>query len=132
MALSILAQETDRKEKLLMAFEEHESETRLQPEDKNLKFGFFSRIFDGEAEVNKIGWNSLKLMQKDGRSLGDLLVTPEIAKLSKKGDLLLATLGYRLGQWHLIQIKMIGSPIKDVSGETKVHLSFSTQAFLNP
>lgn len=127
MSATDFSAETARKDQLLTLLEKHEKEIKFKPQDKNLKYGFYDRVFNGVAEVEKVGQSSLRLKRENGRPLGVLLVTPEIADLAKKKDHILAMLGHRMGQWHLMQIRMIGSHVKNGNGEKQMHLSISGQ-----
>lgn len=128
MSASQFAQETVRKEKLLTLLEKHEKTVKFKFRDKKLKFGPYDRIFNGSAEVSKLGKSNLRLKREDGRSLGVLQLSPEIVELAKIGDFLMATLGHRFGHWHLIQVQMIGSSLQNQNGENQIHLSVSPQA----
>lgn len=121
--------ETQRKDQLLTLMERFQQEQKFKPKDRNLKHGFYDRVFNGIAEVEKLGKTSLRLRRESGRPLGVLMVNSEIVKYAKKGDMLLATLGQRNGQWHLINIQMIASRLGIRSGEPNTHLSVSMLAF---
>lgn len=131
MKSTVFDQETQRKDQLLTLLEKHEKAVKFEPQDRALKFGHFDRIFHGIAEVTKVGKSSLRLKRENGRPLGVLIVTPEIVALTRTEDQLMVTLGHRMGQWHLMQIQMIGSLLNGRGGESQMHLSISRQNFLN-
>jgi hypothetical protein len=115
--------ETERKDQLLTLLENLEVEVKFKPHQKTLKFGFYDRIFNGVAEIERVGNATLRLKRENGGSLGVLVVTSDIVAFSRKGDHLMVTLGHRHGQWHLIQILMIGSYLVDENGQRQMHLS---------
>jgi|GEM_PF-3367142 hypothetical protein len=121
-------QETQRKDQFLTLMERLQEEEKRKPKDRNLKHGFYDRIFNGVAEVEKVGKVSLRLKRESGSPLGVLIVTPEIVKYAKKEDRLLAMLGQRNGQWHLIHIQMIASCLGTRNGMSDIHLSVSRWA----
>lgn len=126
----MIESETNRKDRLLTLLENLEFTVKFQPAQKTLKFGFYDRIFNGLAKISKINKATLHLKRENGQNLGVLVVTPEIVEVSKVGDLLMATLGHRHEQWHLIQIKMIGSFLGSESNPGQMHLSVSKQAVM--
>ncbi len=117
--------EKERKDKLLTLFEDLEAKVRFKPREKTLKFGFYDRIFNGVAEVERIGKATLRLKRENGLPLGVLVVNPQIVECSRRGDHLMVTLGRRHEQWHLIQIQIIGNYVRDENGQKQMHMSMS-------
>ena len=117
--------ETQRKDQLLTLLERHEDDvfdSMLKPSAS--REAPFERTFNGLVEVERVGKSSVRLKRDNGRPLGILMVTPEIAALVNKGDELTCILGLRKGQWHLIHITMIGSRV-GYKGKQQTHLSVS-------
>ena len=115
--------ETARKEELLCLLEDLEAEKKFKPHEEVLKFGFYDRMFNGIAIVSKISSSTLRLKRENGRPLGVLKVTPEIAAKTKVDDHFLVTLGHRKGLWYLVHIQMIGSFVGGKKDPNRMHLS---------
>ena len=118
--------ETARKDRFLTLLEKLEAEVKFKPEEKNQKFGFYDRIFNGVAEVERVGNASLRLKRENGLPLGTLMANHEIVECAKPGDHLMATIGRRNNLWYLIQIQMIGSYVRDSNHQKQMHLSIRT------
>lgn len=125
-------QETERKDLLLTLLENLENEVKFRPQDKTLKHGYYDRIFNGLAIVDRVGKSTLKLKRENGRPLGTLMVNSAIVFNTRAEDHLMVTLGHREGQWHLIRIQLIGSSVKDGNGIPQIHMSVRTSPWKRP
>jgi hypothetical protein len=102
-------EEIARKDRLMNLFIQLEDSERERMRRKSAKK--YEKMFRGEAEVKTINASSVRLIRANGKKINSLEVTPEIASLLRKDDILGLTAGLSQGMWRLISLEFIGSRI---------------------
>lgn len=117
------ASEDKRKDALWEAWEAHLKTMRETFDSGRFGAGPFDDIFEGQVHFSYIAKKSATARTESGKKLGQLVIDPQIKKLSSREDDLYIVAGKHRNKWWPLEVYSIGSIVNLEKGE--VHFSFN-------